>query len=96
MNILRGLMLIGSLGKVWSHTKVARNIYSSISIVAYFKLLNDFENGNSNIVVVPDIVPPRAPEPPQPIKRTKKFAVQRHRERLKETMRNVNRIVNEY
>ena len=93
MNILRGLMLIGSLGKVWSTTKMAKNVYSSISIVAYFKLLNDFENGNSNIVVVPDILPPQAHEEPKPIQKT---AVKRHRERLKETMRNVNRIVNEY
>jgi hypothetical protein len=86
-------MLVGSLGKVWAKTRVGKNIFSSISICAYFKLLSDYENGqNSNIVIIPT-----GPEPPpkrrHPSELPPTTSVQRHRERLRQTMRNVNRVI---
>jgi hypothetical protein len=94
MNPLRGLMLLGSLGKVWSKTRFGRNVFSSISICAYFKLLSDYENGqNSNIVIVPTAPPPPEPKRRHPSELPRTTSSQRHRERLRQTMRNVNRII---
>lgn len=92
MNVLRSLMLIGSLGKVWSRSHFNRNIFSSISIIAYFKLLDNMDNGvNNNIVIIP---PRPEPKGDEQLQRPGTTSVQRHRERLKQTMRNVNYIVN--
>lgn len=89
-------MLVGSLGKVWSRTRVGRNIFSSISILAYFKLMDDYENNsNSNIVIIPghpNDIKRRNPE----YERPRSNSAQRHRERLKQTMRNVNRVIDDY
>jgi hypothetical protein len=52
-------MLVGSLGRVWAKTRMARNVYSSISIVAYFQLMESFDkpyhkNENLHIAERPD------------------------------------------
>jgi len=97
MNVLRSLMLVGSLGKVWARTRVGRNVFSSISIVAYFKLLDDYENGvTSNIVIIPGApIETNRPRPPLE-QRPRTNSAQRHRERLRQTMRNVNRVIHDY
>jgi hypothetical protein len=94
MNPLRALMLLGSLGKVWSRTRMAKNVYSTISICAYFKMLSDIENGtNTNIVIIPNDEP--MPIRQNPLERPRSTCGQRRRERLRQTMNNVNRIINE-
>ena len=94
MSILRGFMLIGSLGKVWARSRVNRNIFSSISILAYFKMLDMYENGqNQNIVIIPD--GPQPPERSSTFKKPCGYTVEMHRENFKKTMRNVNRVVHE-
>lgn len=97
MNVLRSFMLIGSLGKVWSTTRFSRNVFSTISIVAYFKLLDDYENNiTGNIVVVPGEPIEVGPnKPPTPIKRVESLSNKR-RAKLKQTMRNINRAIYEY
>ena len=50
-------MLLGSLGKVWAVSRRARNVYQTISIVAYFKLMNDIEKNSYSPTVLPTIEP---------------------------------------
>lgn len=92
MNILRVLMLIGSLGKVWSRSHVARNTFSSISILAYFKMMNDFEN-QQKVYAQPTIEAPQQPRQQVPQTPRKKFTVRDHRRNVRDTMNSVNRII---
>ena len=95
MSVLRGLMLIGSLGKVWSTTRFARNVYSSISIVAYFQLMEQYENGINQEITIDNNG--QAPSPP--IERKYNYyervstPVSRRRQRLKDLNNNINRII---
>jgi hypothetical protein len=93
MNIMRGFMLLGSLGRVWATSNRAKNVYQSISILAYFKLMNDFENGKSNYVaIIPEIRPPGPPIEPKQVNHSGNRERQR---KLSQTMRQVNFIINE-
>jgi len=92
MNVLRGLMLLGSLGKVWSKSQTMRNTFSSISIIAYFKLMNDYENGTNDVVIRPTIEAPPPPTQFSPVEK-KPFSRHDHRKNVRETMKNVNRII---
>lgn len=87
MNPLRAIMLIGSIGKVWAVSRNARNVYSSISILAYYKLLSDMESGYSNnIQIVRD-----TPNPTNISEHELKSSASKHRQRVKDIMRNINR-----
>lgn len=92
MNIMRGAMLLGSLGRVWARSNRTRNVFQSISILAYFKLMSDFENGSSNYMVIPDIQKPEAPKPPNKSGYTPN--VENRRQKLSRTMKQVNMIIN--
>ena len=95
MNYLRSLMLIGSLGRVWARKRMMRNIFSSISIVAYFKLLDNYESGvNSDITIIPNEHVPYEATVEQPANRVVSVGRKKERrQRLAQTMRNVNRAI---
>lgn len=54
MNYLRGFILIGSLGTIWSKTMRVRNLYKTLSVLAYFGLMSQQErNRNSYVTIRP-------------------------------------------
>lgn len=65
MNVLRLLMLGGGLGRIWATSRTVRNVAQSVSLIAYFKLMHDIENGyQTPTLIVPTIVR-TAPPPPK-------------------------------
>ena len=91
MNLLRGAMLLGSLGRVWARTRTAKNVYQTISIVAYFKLMSDYENGTSTFVVIPDL-DIKAPSSPKANTNAKTMTTRR--QNMSNIMKQVNMIIN--
>lgn len=66
MNILRLLMLGGGLGRIWATSRTTRNIAQSVSLLAYFKLMDNIERGYAiPNVVIPTIIRSVPPPPPK-------------------------------
>jgi hypothetical protein len=91
MQILRGLILLGSLGRVWATSRKARNVYQSISILAYFKIMNDMESNRET--VIPTI---KADNPPQIIQQMKSYQFKTRRMKTIQCIQEINRVTNDY
>jgi len=91
MYLLRGFILLGSLGKVWATTRRAKNVYQSISILAYFKMMNDLEVRNT-VAALPTI----APEPPSFTPKLNRYELKTRRMRTIQCVKEMNRLSNGY
>lgn len=56
MMYLRGLILIGSLGTIWSKRMVTRNVFKTVSVLAYFELMSSQERNRNTYVTVRPIM----------------------------------------
>lgn len=52
--MLRAIIVIGQLGKIWSTTSKAKQIYQSMSVLGYFSLMETMSNGTSQVFTIGD------------------------------------------
>ena len=48
MKVLRVLILVGQIGRIWAKSHKARKMYSTITVVGLFSLLNNNNNSNKD------------------------------------------------
>ena len=63
MSIYRGFVLLGSLGKIWAKSRLYRNMFSSMSVLAYFMLMSEIDSYYNRKLIVPTISKPPKDKP---------------------------------
>jgi hypothetical protein len=58
MSILRGFILAGNLGRIWAKNHFVRRVFQSVSVLAYYQLMENLERrsrGSYTVVRPEDI-----------------------------------------
>ena len=42
MNVLRIVIVVGQVGRIWSKSAITKNIFQTMSALGYFSLMTDF------------------------------------------------------